>query len=224
MKAVENVPDWRLQKSAFQYLHSERADESLKDEIETQIGLSEADGYDASGIRGYMSQDWLMLIPEPDRTASVPEVLDEMGTKLTAGQYKNVARVEPNDARKFAMAFSTASYDDPLMRIAALHETVRLNHQSQDAFAMLDAVDELKRWTEFDAAEMKHDGFMRIGRAGMDREIGRAYGEAFLEFLKSADASELVPRKRDKLRDNVIAGLSNMGLTDVRRLIEQTAD
>jgi len=89
---------------------------------------------------------------------------------------------------------------------------------------MLDAVDELKRWTEFDAAEMKHDGFMRIGRAGMDREIGRAYGEAFLEFLKSADASELVPRKRDKLRDNVIAGLSNMGLTDVRRLIEQTAE
>ncbi len=224
MNAIKNVSDWRLQKSAFQYLHSQGAAESLQEEIETQIGLSEADGYDVSAIRGYMDQQWLKLIPVPERTASDSSILAELGEKLTAQRYKQVAKVSPSDARKFATAFSTASYDDPLMRIAAIRETVRLSYRAQDAFAMLDAVDELKRWTQIDAAEMKHDGFMRIGRAGMDRDTGRVYGEAFLEFLKSADASELVPKKRDRLRENVIAGVKEMGLVDVRRLIDQTVE
>ena len=49
-KGARIVPDWRLQQAAFRIFHSERNDKS-EAKTEELIALSEADGYDAVGLR-----------------------------------------------------------------------------------------------------------------------------------------------------------------------------
>ena len=220
-KAAPNLPAWRLQEAAYRLVHSDGSAET-KATIDALLTASEADEYDVSAIRGFMDLGNQFAFPDPEKTTVPKDALSEMVTALVAGQYEMPSALSPVEASKFAKSFSMGEYEDPTKRIAALTESVKLAHKAGDAFQMVDLIDELDAWTEIDSAVMKADGFVKIASTLPDGRSPRLVGEAFFEFLKTADATEVQPQKLKRLKQRIVKLVSASGLDDLRRLITQT--
>jgi len=113
-------------------------------------------------------------------------------------------------------------YEDPAKRVAALTESAKLAQRAGDAFLMLDTIDELNAWTSIDSALMKADGFVKIASTLPAGTSPRLVGEAFFEYLKTADATKVEPKKMKRLKQRMVKLVSAGGLDDLRRLITQT--
>ena len=222
-KAAPNLPAWRLQEAAYRLVHSNGSNET-KAKIEDLVAASESDKYDASAIRGFMDPGNLYSFPEPTKADVAKEELSELTKALVGKQYARVSQLSPAEAFQFGKTFSTAEYEDPAKRIAALNESVKLFVRAGDAFQMVDTIDELDVWTEIDSAMMKADGFVKIASKLPEGSSARWVGEAFFEYLKSADATEVQPQKLKRLKQRMLKLVTFSGLDDLRRLISQTMD
>ena len=90
--------------------------------------------------------------------------------------------------------------------------------------SVIDVIDEMHRWTETDAGNVKADGFMLLASKLPDSSDPRDLGNAFYEFLTSADATALEPARLRRLKQRMLKFVSEHGLDDLRRLISQTMD
>jgi hypothetical protein len=221
-KGAPNLPAWRLQQAAFRTIHSNDSDES-RTKVEELIVAAEADKYDGSAIRGFWDSAFGKAIPSPTMTSVSGDVRRDLSKQLIAGKYKKVSELESNSARDLANGYTSVAYNDPMMRIVALDESVRLSQRCGDAFQMLDSIDELHQWTEVDTSNRKADGF-RTMTAKLPAPAARNIGEAFYEFLMSPDASAIEPAKLRKLKNRILESVTRNGLDDLRRLISQTMD
>ena len=222
-KGAPNLPAWRLQQAAFRILHSDGSDES-KAKIEELIAAAEADEYDGKALRGFWNSSFADVVPDPNMTSITDAVKKEMAKELIAGKYVKVSDLDPKLAGELANGFTSASFNDPMMRIVALDESASLSQRSGDAFQMLDAVDELHNWTEVNVPKMKADGFRAMTAELPSAAETRVIGEAFYEYLMSGDASALDPNKLTQLKQRVLGRITGNGLDDLRRLISQTMD
>ncbi len=222
-KGAPNLPAWRLQQAAFHMIHSDGSDES-KAKIEALIVAAETDNYDSSAIRGFWNSAFEDAVPEPSMTSVSSDVKQKMSQQLVAGKYKKASELEPNSARDLANVYTSVAYNDPMMRIVALDESVKLSHRSGEAFEMLDSIDELHQWTEVDTSMLKADGFRAMTAKLPAAPGARTIGEAFYEFLMSPDASAIEPAKLRKLKKRILESVSRNGQDDLRRLISQTMD
>ena len=221
MKAVPNVAEWNMQEAAFRLIHSNGSDKT-KAKIEALLASAESYEYDVSAIRGFMDPGDLFDFAEPTRTAIDEDQMSEMKKTLVGRKYTKLSRLKPGVAWEHAKAFSSATYDNPMMRATALHETVNLSQHSGDAFQMVDAIDELAKWIELNTSKRKADGFAKIAKKQPQGVYARLAGEAFFEFLKSDDAESLPEKELAILKQQMLQMVASNQLDDLRRLISQT--
>ena len=221
MKAVPNVAEWNMQEAAFRLIHSNGSDKT-KAKIEALLASAESYEYDVSAIRGFMDPGDLFDFAEPTRTAIDEDQMSEMKKTLVGRKYNKFSRLKPGVAWEHAKAFSSATYDNPMMRATALHETVNLSQHSGDAFQMVDAIDELAKWIELNTSKRKADGFAKIAKKQPQGVYARLAGEAFFEFLKSDDAESLPEKELAILKQQMLQMVASNQLDDLRRLISQT--
>ena len=220
MKAVPNVPEWNMQEAAFRLIHSDGSDKA-KAKIEALLASAESYEYDPSAIRGFMDPDNLFDFAEPTITVIDKDQLSEMIKAVVGRKYQKFSRLKPAIAWEHAKTFTSAAYDNPMMRIAALCESVNLSQHSGDAFQMVDTIDELAKWIELNPAERKADGFEKIANKKPQGIYARLVGEAFFEFVKF-DAESLSDKKLAILKQQMLQMVASNGLDDLRRLISQT--
>lgn len=222
-KAAPNVPAWRLQEAAFRLVHFNGSD-TTKAKIEELVSASEADEYDGSAIRAFMASSGLASLSDPAVTVVSKAQLSSMAEAFIGDEYSKVSELTPEDALKFARSFSLAEHEDPVARIVALNETVKLSRYAGDAYQMMDAIDELNIWTDLDSAVRKADEFVKLVSKLPESVPARPVGEAFFEYLKSADATAIDRKKLRRLKQRVLTLVSDNSLDDLRRLISETMD
>lgn len=222
-KGAPNLPAWRLQEAAYRLVHSNSSAET-KAKIEALLTASEADEYDASAIRGFMDPGNQFAFPTPTKMDVTKDKLSELTKALVGNRYEKANSLNPAEAWRFARTFLMGEYQDPAKRVAALNESVKLAQRAGDAFLMVDTIDELDVWARIDSAAMKADGFVKIASTLPKGSNPRMVGEAFFEYLKTADATEVQPQKLKRLKQRMVKLVSASGLDDLRRLITQTMD
>ena len=220
LKAIPNVPAWRIQDAAFRLIHSNGSDES-KAKIDELLAASEAEQYDTSAVREFMNTTAVFEFPKTTTTAVTEQQMSEMTRTLVDGKYENISELKPRMARRHAQSIMATVFDDPKMQVVALNETVNLAQQSGDGFLMIDAIDELAKLNDFDSATRKLEGFTKIVKKQPQGVNARLAGEAFFEFLKSEDAKALPTKKLTILNQQMLKMVTSNGLDDLRRLITQ---
>jgi hypothetical protein len=222
-KGAKNLPDYRLDQAAYRIIHTVPSPDSDA-KTEELIAASEADGYDASSIRGFWKTKPEAVFPNFTMTDVPASSRQELVEKVRNGKYESVDKLAPELAGQFAIAFSSVAYDDPSVRIAALYESIGLAERSGDAALAVDLIDELHNWTEIDAVKMKVQSFIRIIRQSPETADPRAIGDAFYEFLKSDDVKSRPKAKLNKLRQQALVFVEGNRLLYLKRLISQTAN
>jgi len=213
--------DWCLQQAAFRIAHFDDSGRSTE-KIENQLAKAEGKGLSTDQLRDFWKSDISSLNPIEaaaiERT-QVRAAIDQLASK----KYRSLSRVSPEMAAKFSKEFTTAPYAQPVQRIAALDESIRLVTKSGDAWLMLDVIDELDRWVEVDTAELKSDAFQKMSKLP-DGAVPREIGEAFFEFVKSPDAQNLNPLRLQKVKIMMLEFAKRHGMIDVARLTDQTLE